>query len=252
MKNITFYFVLIFISLACENQKIDIKSNRKVIVEAFLFENQAVTNIKLSYPQPFSEKKEGNIPISDAKVSIIWNAHNYELELMPEKAGAYYYPHNDLEIKAGEYYEILIKYDKKIITSYTTVPYKVQKFDASSDILHVLYHEGLPTSIQINWENSNNNYYIAQITAKNANGISGFYTPTAPFNGNSFVILPDNIAVYGEHLFKLYSINNEYYNLYFDNGFDSREGFLPYTNIQNGVGIFTALSCDSLLFNVED
>lgn len=46
------------------------------------------------------------------------------------------------------------------------------------------------------------------------------------------------------------SVNDEYVNLYNSLNQDSRELNEPYTNIQNGLGIFTAFNSDTLYLQV--
>ena len=58
------------------------------------------------------------------------------------------------------------------------------------------------------------------------------------------------IKQYGLHRIKVFRVNEEYANLYESVEQDSRDLNEPLTNIKNGLGIFTAFSCETVFLNV--
>jgi hypothetical protein len=73
-----------------------------------------------------------------------------------------------------------------------------------------------------------------------------------PFIGNSYIINSRTLEKYGKHTIKIYSVNEEYANLYENRSQDSRNLSEPVTNIKNGLGIFTAFSYDEVAFYVTN
>ena len=71
-----------------------------------------------------------------------------------------------------------------------------------------------------------------------------------PINRNSFRLNFRMVTHYGRHRVKLYRINQEYADLYETRQQDSRDLNEPLTNIQNGLGVFSAFNSDSVFFNV--
>jgi hypothetical protein len=55
---------------------------------------------------------------------------------------------------------------------------------------------------------------------------------------------------YGRHRAKIYRVNQEYADLYESREQDSRNLNEPLTNVKNGLGVFTAVTCDSIFFKV--
>ena len=73
---------------------------------------------------------------------------------------------------------------------------------------------------------------------------------TQPTNDNFYSIDIRQLTHYGTHRIVFTSVNDEYVNLYSSLNQDSRELNEPYSNIENGLGIFTAFNSDTLYFQV--
>ncbi|MFC1529786.1 hypothetical protein ACFL6R_03610 [Gemmatimonadota bacterium] len=54
---------------------------------------------------------------------------------------------------------------------------------------------------------------------------------------------------YGEHLVRIYRINQEYADLYGSRQQDTRDLNEPLTNIQNGLGVFSAFNSTEFTFS---
>ncbi len=78
---------------------------------------------------------------------------------------------------------------------------------------------------------------------------------TSPFKGNTGYVFLADVICYGYYMASVYHVNKEYVNLYYDS--DNPEFVINtdlYTesisNVENGCGIFTGVSCDTLYFTI--
>ena len=72
-----------------------------------------------------------------------------------------------------------------------------------------------------------------------------------PFITDAYVIRVFlSVQQYGTHRVKLFRVNPEYADLYENREQDSRNLTEPLTNVENGLGIFTAFSYDAAYFEV--
>jgi len=71
-----------------------------------------------------------------------------------------------------------------------------------------------------------------------------------PSNRNDYAINYMTMSFYGEHLVTIYRVNQEYSDLYISRQQDSRDLNEPLTNIENGLGVFSAFNSVSFSFQV--
>jgi hypothetical protein len=74
---------------------------------------------------------------------------------------------------------------------------------------------------------------------------------TEPTTNNYYRVPQGDFNYIGKYKITLYRVNQEYVNLYASREQDSRSLNEPLTNVQNGLGIFTAFASDSTFVNVE-
>lgn len=74
----------------------------------------------------------------------------------------------------------------------------------------------------------------------------------SPTNNNSIMINGRMIQYFGDYVAVLLKINEEYIELYESLNQSSTNLFESPTNIENGKGIFTSFSSDTLNFSVEE
>ena len=55
----------------------------------------------------------------------------------------------------------------------------------------------------------------------------------------------------GKHIVKVFRVNQEYADLYQSRNQDSRDLNEPLTNIEGGLGVFSAFNCDSVFFDFD-
>ena len=206
--------------------------------------------------------------IADVDIEILHNGNSYQLT-PSDSAGYYHYSGTDLEISLGESYQIEIEYFNNLTTAETTVPFPPTGLTISQNIFSInpeqMYADkefwmNMP-QIEISWDESGNDYFYILIENVEEEPIDiysgrkrgkGFRRITLPVQGNNYTFMPMEIVQqYGTHLIRVFRVNQEYADLYESMQQDSRDLNEPLTNISNGLGVFTAFSCDSLYFEVD-
>ena len=124
----------------------------------------------------------------------------------------------------------------------------------------------IPDPVELSWNNPNADYYFLHIQNIESYPISimpappvdrpfagggfAFQMVTQPTNANFYSVDLRQLTHYGTHRIIFTSVNDEYVSLYNSLNQDSREMNEPYSNITNGLGIFTAFNSDTLYLEV--
>jgi hypothetical protein len=247
--------------------------NNLLVLEGYLFQDEKVDSIHLTKCLSFATEDTVYTPVDDAQITLNWQNNQFILKNIGN--GYYNYNGNDLLIKEGDTYSIDINYSGQEITSSTIVPKKTTIHPLTETVVYVdtVSTFGPPNitgsedvSLEIVWDNLDNNYYYVVIESADSNaanivmGGGGFFNGTRPsmnfsfrsepFIGDRYTINTRTLGKYGKHIVKIYSVNEEYANLYENRSQDSRNLSEPVTNVKNGLGIFTAFSYDEVSFYV--
>ncbi len=265
MKYILILAVIIIAFLfSCEKDILQQSEPEELIVtEAYLYEGEPVDDIYLASLLVYGGEDTIVQTIPDAEIVIIHNGNPYQL-VPSDSAGYYYFPGTDLEITVGENYQIEIYYFNKTTFAETTVPFPPTGVTISEEMIYID-----PTNIkeywinmspvEINWDESGNDYsYVLveniedePVDIFSGRKVGGFRKITLPVQGNSYTFLPlEVVQQWGTHLIRVFRVNKEYADLYESMDQDSRDLNEPLSNITNGLGIFTAFSCDSIYLEI--
>ena len=79
---------------------------------------------------------------------------------------------------------------------------------------------------------------------------TGFRLVTRPTDANFFDINVRALEVFGPHRAVVYRVNQEYADLYENREQDSRDLNEPPTNVEGGLGVFSAFSSQGVAFDV--
>lgn len=272
MKKVSIILPIIFMFfLSCEKDLLQQSEPEELVVtEAYLYAGETVDNIYLTALLPYGGTDTIYQTISDAEITISHNENIYYLE-PADSAGYYHYPANDLEVIVGDEYKIEFDYFGKTTTATTIVPEPPTGVIISETSIYIdeeelLYNprdfiENLP-EIELNWDEGGEDYFYVLVENIEENPeyvdlgqmgdkFTNFTFVSRPQQINSYRLMPlIIIQQYGTHSVKIYRVNKEYADLYESMDQDSRNLNEPLTNINNGLGIFTAFSCDSLYFEV--
>lgn len=244
------------------------------VVEAFIYEGELVDDIYLKKTVPFNIGS--NIdpePINDATIIITNNGENFILSPVMNEPGRYFYDGSDLSINIGDSYQLAFEYQGKTISSTTTIPNKPEGVLISTGLIEVPeinslqdlrgFRESFQKTIDVSWNNSDGSYYYLVI--ENVEDRPSSIDPTDLFGdlGINFEFTSEPIqqglfqlrpmihyTQYGKHKITIYKVNEEYALLYETSAQDSRDLNEPYTNINNGLGIFSGFSSQEFYFYV--
>ena len=179
----------------------------------------------------------------------------------------------DLSINIGDSYQLAFEYQGKTISSTTTIPNKPEGVLISTGLIEVPeinslqdlrgFRESFQKTIDVSWNNSDGSYYYLVI--ENVEDRPSSIDPTDLFGdlGINFEFTSEPIqqglfqlrpmihyTQYGKHKITIYKVNEEYALLYETSAQDSRDLNEPYTNINNGLGIFSGFSSQEFYFYV--
>jgi Domain of unknown function (DUF4249) len=281
MRNIIMAVLIIAFFSGCEKEPLSNGHSDLIVVEGYLYAGQPVDSIRLSQVVYFNSPDTLFRGVSNATVSILTNGTTFNLQ-PSVRQGYYYYPGNDLAVKKGETYTLNIIYGSQSVTSQTTVPDGASGLRISENTLWVdttmTMRELRDSSLLVSWNNPDKDYYF--VILENKDSILTPITVTSNFGGFGYggsggtgagtinlarrfqtrpiqdslyrVSLFSTVGNYGNYEFKLYKVTKDYASLYQSRTQNSINLNEPYTNITNGLGIFTAFSvCDSLSFEVK-
>jgi len=271
LSTLVVILIAILISLAgCENIEMSSEGDIKLVLNAYLYEDEPVTHVRLSESLPFTSPDSIFPLISDAGISIQWQDGRFPL-LSSDSAGFYHCPDTNLRIISGDKYMIEIIRGEDILTAETTVPQKPDSMKLSAIRIEIdpgmspweMRQAGI-ADIEVTWSNPNGEYFYVLVENIEEDpedidfGFSGFGGKfqnfrflSRPFITNTYIIRVFlSVQQYGTHRVKLFRVNQEYADLYENREQDSRNLTEPLSNVNNGLGIFTAFSYDEAYFEV--
>ena len=270
-KKYTFYLSILTIFSACEEVPEFQEGKSAPVVQAYLYAGEPVDDIRLTELVPFVSDVEEVPVITDAEVAIISEGNRYSLSPASELEGTYRYDGEDLSIESGRTYELEFSYRGELSTAETTVPFPPEETQISQPEISVpqiltrrdlaLIRDSFTQTIDITWNNNNGEYYYVLIENLEENPEVIDVNNSLP-RQFSFVSEPTQESIfplrlfvhyqqYGLHRARLFRVNEEYANLYESLEQDSRNLNEPFSNVRNGLGIFTGFAYDEVYFEVK-
>ena len=260
MNNLVKIFAFCFIAFVVSCTQTDPLSilEQKAVVEAYLATNHPI-DVHVTKEIAFADTATTLEPIFDLVIKI--QVDGQTTTLKPDTAGHY---RSDFNIREGKTYAMSFDYKGKTISASTTIPTRPKGFAASAkELIIPPYISGLrptfPTPITLTWTNTNADYYI--VAVKSTDNPAEIINSARPGGNRIFRERPTQsltvdirapqFSYYGNHDLLLYHINSEYVSLYDDSGSNSLNLTAPYSNVSNGLGIFTGISADTLKLLVK-
>jgi hypothetical protein len=274
MKRIGFSMLLALASLiaGCTRESPVMPEAETVVVRAYLFAGEPVRDIRLSLTLPLGGGETEATPVNDATVSLVRNGVSYALAASGGDSGAYHYPGTDLNVLAGDAFQILIRYKDQKIEAETTVPAAPDSVTISSGtlVLSDSISFGPPAggsggrdsteALTVAWKAEPGALYYVTVenietdpdTIETFGPFGGGWmrrTVSAPSSEDRYRIGRSDLSFYGSHRVKVFRVNREYADLYGSRQQDSRDLNEPLTNIRNGLGIFSAFNSNVVYFD---
>ena len=268
------YVLCIIINSSCEDISDFDPGESKPVVEAFLYEGESVDDIYLKKTSPLKTPTKSDPEIiSDAIITISSDGQDFILSALKGQPERYAYDGNDLSVNIGDDYFLTFEYEDMIISSTTTIPSEPEGLDISPESIIIprinsisdlrYFRESFQKTIDVTWNNTDGSYYYLVIEniedspqSIDPTDILGglginFEFTTSPTQENVLQLRPlIHYTQYGTHKVKIYHVNEEYALLYETSTQDSRDLNEPYTNINNGLGIFSGFSSQEVYFEV--
>lgn len=259
--------VLMLLITACESGTV-VDDGKRLVIEAFLYEGQPVKNVQIRELVPLLSE-DNNYRISEAEV-VINSSDNQQYTLFPNDRDEGFYYSDILKVERGVTYALEVRYEDQLVTSETSVPGLPRGLDLGVDTLFIQQITDFadlgsnpPQDLIVTWENPENQPFFVQVdniedegniinlTLPNGQTFGGgFRLVTEPTTADNYVLRTRTMEDYGLYQIVLFSLNQEYLDLYETSGEDSRSFSEPLTNIENGLGIFTAFSSDTTYLRI--
>lgn len=251
-------FLLAFGISACEStNELEIAPARAV-VEAIMVAGEPI-DIHVSKEILFKRDEADSI-FDLSGLAITMNDGTESFMLEEESDGIY---RSERLVEIGKTYSLQFNYGGGIISSETLVPTKPIDFSATdTEITIPPFSGGRPTSIgenlDLKWLNTDGSSYLVVVENLESNptaiNTSGFPRPSfrsEPITADNYQVRASQFQYYGRHAVILFKVNADYAALYEDPGDNSLTIKSPFTNVTNGLGIFTAVNGDTVYINVR-
>lgn len=262
-----------FILGACSNEPIAPVESDLVVIEAFLFAGEPVTEIRVTQTIPLSSADKTPVPINDATVRLVRDDVVYEL--VATGTDGYYEDPGNIQVNVGDRFRIEVSYQGTVASGETTVPPPPAGMALSSGIVYAPTFGGgrgrqrggpgfndPEQELAVTWSNPDRllHFLVVESLDDTAEPIvpdqirdrigTRFRFVSMPTDDDAAPINALTLEFLGEHRVRLYRINTEYAQLYENRTQDSRDLNEPPSNILNGLGVFSAFASDSAFFTV--
>lgn len=253
----------------CDENTVLNPGDENIVVRGYIYANEPVWDIQITHTLELGSTNSIAPPINDASVVFVKNNQQFQLKPSPGDSGFYHFDGDDLSIETGDEIEIQVSYGEKYATGKTKVPEPPLGLFLENDNIYIPSFTGFPQQggfdrtsmeLQVSWETNKEALYYVVVENIDENpteietGFPGGRGPMRfvypPTNRNEYVINAMTLTHYGNHIIKVYRVNQEYADLYGSRQQDSRELNEPLTNIKGGLGIFSAFNSATAYFYV--
>jgi hypothetical protein len=263
--------------MGCNNGLEPVQNRYKLVVQGYMVTGEKADSIQLSYPMEFLSKDSIGDPVVGAEVKLTYDGRDVELT-SPGNDGFY---GADIVVEPNTTYILSARVTGyRNATAVTTIPEKPRlKLDSNTismdpqkvsykDAVRAIQNNDSHPKIMLNikdYKESDYYYIIFHSLESNPGKIWRTGDPdvrqqggmrTDIFNSDKFEINFRYLRYFGKHIAVVYRITPEY-AMYYNTLKKSNElnisTFLePEGNVENGIGIFTGIACDTVEFTVKN
>lgn len=258
---------ILFLSLSACEDNAGTEFDDAPVVEGYLYDGNPV-EIQLTRKSPFDTELNLDPADLDA-LSLSIKSEGKSYALLPQGDGLYRSGKDGVNVQAGKTYQLEFEFKGKTVSAETSVLAKPLGF--TQDVTSIRVPQisfppsgslSFPDPVKFSWSNPDVSYYLLVVenTETDPDPIFDFSSlgidppsrlfRVEPTQNNTYELRSQQFQYYGQHRIILYHINPEYALLYQDSGDNSLNLKTPPTNVKNGLGIFTAISSDTLYLNV--
>lgn len=267
--------LVLFTGITCLQCSEEVKTEDDFVIEAYLFSNENVKNIKINQILPIESGDTIAPAIEEATVVLKKELQEYVLQF-DKSSKTYFYQGNNLQVKPNDLFEITVINKSRTATATTVVPQPTKGLQLSGDKINIPQIQlNLSTRDQlvalfanarltVTWDNSGNELHFIAIESLDKfdpifpsnfpSTIAGLFRTfrfvSAPNRNDSYEIVGLSLETYGRYRVKVYRVNKEYADLFENQTQDSRDLNEPPSNVTNAFGLFSAFASDSAFFDV--
>ena len=260
----SFILLLLFLS-ACNTESLVIPYNDKPVVESYLYVGKPIT-VKVSRLAAYeSDAILSGDDLTNLSVTISKEGKMYPA--MYNATDSLYHGPQDLLVEEGVDYTLDFSFNNKEVTATAQALSKPKDFKQSEATLYITSFNGtfsggtpvIPDPLKLTWLNPENDYYMVIIENLEAepqpintsvNNVARRVFRNQPAQTSETEIGPRSFQYYGHHRLILFHVDADYASLYKDSGTSSQNITTPPTNVNNGLGIFTAINSDTLFLDI--
>ena len=264
MKNIAYVVSFILFLSSCEEEvSVLTLDNTKAVIAGFLYAGQSIDSIRIT--ESISYSGDGTLKfIDNLNISISNDQETFTLKSI----GNGYYNYLEHIIEEGLIYTISLEYGGEQVSASTYVNPK-KEITLSQNIVELEKIEFSGTLgggrvipeqviVDISWDNSESDYYftIVENTESNPEYVNGIFEFLADNDAlpqrffRSEPVITDvhsvnstrELQFFGNYNITVFRLNPEYAALYESVGSSTISLQEPPTNVENGLGIFTAVT----------
>lgn len=266
------FVVLIAFLLSCVKESQAYLDSTSAVVSGYLYAGHRIDSILISESNSYSGDGVFRT-IDDLEVLINDGGQDYRLDFI----GNGYYQSKQIEVISDKEYSISFRWNGADIKASTHIPLANHAQISDS----IIYREQItgnggfgpgsferPDPIEVSWDNTDGDYYFVLVEnmEDSAEYIFTFLEELIEQGDSirrpSFRSRPEIVDFYGIDSFNdiqqfgryrvvVYRLNSEYAALYEQLGSSSISISSPPTNVDNGLGIFTGISTDTVYFEVK-
>ncbi len=275
MNNKLFFsalFSIAFLTVSCEDDLAPVLDENLIVVRGYLYAGQPVKDVILASTLALDDESETAIPIDSAEVILKRGAEEFVLEPVHTYdttetdttfSITYHYPGEDLIVAQGDSFKLEVNYMDQHLTAEAVVPVKPDSFFSTVDTLFVpTFNRNVDyirwifadsNRVKLNWSNPEDEYHylLMDNVETDPEPLERTLPPrwrrfvSQPFVDTTYTVFASTITHFGKHDIVLFHVQTDYVLLYQSSGQNSRDLNEPYSNINGGLGIFTAFNSDT-------
>lgn len=265
-----FVFVLL---QACQPDNTLIASQGTPVLIGYLYGGQPVDSIRISLSNAYDGNDSTLQTLDDLDVHVSDGTDSHLLEPI----GNGYYRLPSLIVKHGHTYELSFEYEGSQVSASTYVPFQREASISTNSIYFAQIGAsgggfgggiGNTDPIEVSWDNPESEYYfvvvqnleeepeyinllLLQLLEDNQD-VPRFRVISEPEITDLHTIdTRRGLQQFGTHRVIIFRVNADYAALYESSGTSSVSITQPPSNVNNGLGLFTGVSGDTLFFEVE-
>lgn len=252
--------------ISCDSES-EYTFEEQIVVEAYLYTGQCLDSIRIiktfnnfseNNPSILTEGLEASIQVNGELTNYIQSQTNPEYYINSGKK---------LLIAENQEYSIQLNFNGLDVSSSTIGQNSIEDFTISDTIIYIddasfgnFFNE--ENNLKISWDNPSEDYYMVNMQLIDTAGLdenkifdnaedAPYSMLMPPMNFSSIDINTRMIQYFGDYRIVLYKVNEDFIEFFEGINENSSNLVDVPSNINNGKGIFTSMSSDTLYLSVS-